>query len=111
MPTTRAPPLASARRPGRFAWSAREPRVFIDKGWVAARLNGHIERICPVADVGLRGGHNLENVLAATACVLWTGMAPEAIRRGIAAFRGGREGVKSLQERHADIARRNPAEK
>ena len=32
------------------------------------------------------GQHNVENVLAATACALWTGMAPEAIRRGIAAF-------------------------
>src|SRR5262245_4917694 len=87
----RAAALA-ARARGRVLWFSRHrqeiPGVFIDKGWIAARLNGHIERICPVSEVGLRGSHNLENVLAATACVLWTGMAPEAIRRGIAAFRG-----------------------
>ena len=82
----------AARVRGRVLWFSRLRRdilgVFVDEGWIAARLNGHVERICPVTDLALRGAHNLENVLAATACVLWTGMAPEAIRRGIAAFRG-----------------------
>ncbi len=92
----------AARARGRVLWFSRlrqeSPGVFIDKGWIAARLNGHIERICPVADVALRGGHNLENVLAATACVLWTGMAPEAIRRGIAAFRGVAHRIERVRE-------------
>jgi UDP-N-acetylmuramoylalanine--D-glutamate ligase len=82
----------AARVRGRVLWFSRLRRdivgVFIDEGWIVARLNGHVERICPVTDLALRGAHNVENVLAATACVLWTGMAPEAIRRGIAAFRG-----------------------
>jgi len=52
------------------------------------KLNGHVERICPLGEVFLRGAHNVENVLAATACALWTGIAPEAIRRGITRFRG-----------------------
>jgi UDP-N-acetylmuramoylalanine--D-glutamate ligase len=30
----------------------------------------------------------VDNVLAATACALWTGITPEAIRRAIARFRG-----------------------
>jgi UDP-N-acetylmuramoylalanine--D-glutamate ligase len=62
--------------------------VFVRDGWVAAKLNGHVEEIVPLAEITLRGQHNVENVLAATACALWTGMAPAAIRRGIAAFRG-----------------------
>ena len=82
----------AARVRGRVLWFSRLRRdilgVFVDEGWIVARLNGHVERICPVTDLALRGAHNVENVLAATACVLWTGMAPEAIRRGIAAFRG-----------------------
>src|SRR5207244_7688324 len=49
--------------------------------------NGDVEEICPLADIPLRGQHNVENVLAATACALWTGLSPESIRRGIAAFR------------------------
>src|SRR2546426_724674 len=35
-----------------------------------------------------RGQHNVENVLAATACALWTGVAPAAIRTAVARFRG-----------------------
>src|SRR6059036_1636278 len=62
--------------------------VFVHGDWVAAKLNGHVERICPLGEVFLRGAHNVENVLAATACALWTGIAPEAIRRGITRFRG-----------------------
>jgi UDP-N-acetylmuramoylalanine--D-glutamate ligase len=72
--------------------------VFVAGGWIAARLNGHVERICPVEDITLRGQHNVENVLAATACVLWTGMAPAAIRHGIAAFRGVSHRIERVRD-------------
>lgn len=64
-----------------------ERGVFCQDGWIVARLAGHPEQICPLAEVALRGQHNVENVLAATACALWTGMAPAPIRRAIAQFR------------------------
>jgi UDP-N-acetylmuramoylalanine--D-glutamate ligase len=67
---------------------ALEHGVFVHEGWVVAKLNGHAEPMCPVAEIQLRGAHNVENVLAATACALWTGMDPAAIRKGIGAFRG-----------------------
>jgi len=62
--------------------------VFCDDGWIVARLNGHEERVCPLNLIFLRGQHNVENVLAAVACALWTGVAPERLRAAIAAFRG-----------------------
>src|SRR6266849_6830270 len=62
--------------------------VFVRNGRIAAKLNGHVEEICPLSEIFLRGQHNVENVLAATACALWTGVSPDAIRRGIARFRG-----------------------
>jgi UDP-N-acetylmuramoylalanine--D-glutamate ligase len=62
--------------------------AFVRDGWIVAKLNGHAEEICPLAEIALRGAHNVENVLAATAGALWTGMAPEAIRRGVGVFRG-----------------------
>ncbi|MBI4589883.1 MAG: UDP-N-acetylmuramoyl-L-alanine--D-glutamate ligase [Candidatus Rokubacteria bacterium] len=74
--------------------------VFCHDGWIVAKLNGHVERICPVGEIFLRGSHNLENVLAATACALWTGIAPEPLRRGIGSFRGVEhrmEWVRDLQ--------------
>jgi UDP-N-acetylmuramoylalanine--D-glutamate ligase len=80
------------RARGRVLWTSRLrgdlPGVFVDGDGISARLNGHVERIGPVRDIALRGRHNVDNVLAAAACALWTGMAPETIRRGIAAFRG-----------------------
>jgi UDP-N-acetylmuramoylalanine--D-glutamate ligase len=74
--------------------------VYCQDGWIVAKLNGHVEPICPAGEIFLRGTHNLENVLAATACALWTGIAPEPLRRAIGLFRGVEhriEWVRDLQ--------------
>jgi UDP-N-acetylmuramoylalanine--D-glutamate ligase len=82
--------LASRTR-AHVVWFSRqrplEHGVFVHDGWLVARLNGHVDRICPLADIQLRGAHNVENVLAATACALWTGIGVEAIRRAVGRFR------------------------
>ncbi len=62
--------------------------VFVRDGRIAAKLNGHVEEICPLSEIFLRGQHNVENVLAATACALWTGVSPAAIRAAVGRFRG-----------------------
>ncbi len=100
-------PLTAAlarRTRGRVVWFSRlkppDHGVFCQDGWIVAKLNGHVEQICPVSEISLRGTHNLENVLAATACALWTGIAPEPLRRAIALFRGVEhriEWVRDLQ--------------
>jgi UDP-N-acetylmuramoylalanine--D-glutamate ligase len=76
----------------RVLWFSRQRPldhgVFVRDGWVVATLNGHAEPVAPVAEITLRGAHNVENVLAATAMALWTGMEPATIRKGIAMFRG-----------------------
>ncbi len=80
------------RTRARVLWFSRltplDHGVFVRGGWVVAKLNGHVEEICPLAEIPLRGQHNVENVLAATACALWAGLSPESIRRGVGAFRG-----------------------
>src|SRR5256712_1976616 len=82
--------LASRTR-GHVVWFSRERAlehgVFVHDGWVVAKLNGHADRICPLAEIHLRGAHNVENVLAATACALWTGIGVDAIRRAVGRFR------------------------
>lgn len=45
-------------------------------------------RVMPVAEVPLPGRHNLRNVLAAVGVGLLFGVAPDAIRRAVAAFPG-----------------------
>jgi UDP-N-acetylmuramoylalanine--D-glutamate ligase len=72
--------------------------VFVRDGWVVANLDGHTEAICPLAEIGLRGQHNVENVLAASACALWTGIAPDAIRRTVAAFRAVAHRIEFLRD-------------
>jgi UDP-N-acetylmuramoylalanine--D-glutamate ligase len=88
-------PIAASLAPrtrARVLWFSRltplDHGVFVRDGWVVAKLNGHVEEICPLGEIPLRGQHNVENVLAAAACALWTGLSPESIRRGIGAFRG-----------------------
>ncbi len=91
----------------RVVWfSRRQPLdhgVFVRDSWIVAKLNGTVEQICPLGEISLRGAHNAENVLAAVACALWTGLASEAIRRGIARFRAVAhriEFVRQLQDVH-----------
>ncbi|MEO8207758.1 MAG: cyanophycin synthetase, partial [Chloroflexota bacterium] len=45
-------------------------------------------RIMPVAELGIPGRHNVRNALAAVGAALLFGVAPDAIRREAAAFRG-----------------------
>lgn len=82
--------LADRTRAAVVWFSRQQPLdrgVFVRDGWIVARLNAPLEAICPLGEIPLRGGHNVENVLAATACALWVGLAPAAIRRAIGRFR------------------------
>ena len=80
------------RTRAQIVWFSRrrtlERGIFVKDGWVTAKLSAHTEEISPVSEIAMRGAHNVDNVLAASACALWTGIAPERIRRGIAHFRG-----------------------
>jgi UDP-N-acetylmuramoylalanine--D-glutamate ligase len=90
------------RTRARVIWFSRRPLehgVFVSgDGWVAARLNGHVELICPLAEVQLRGQHNIENVLAATACALWIGLGAGAIRRAIGRFRAVEHRIEFVRD-------------
>jgi len=77
-----------------------EHGVFVHDGWIAARLNGHLEKICPVSTITLRGAHNVENVLAATACALWAGLSTSVIARGIASFRAVAHRIEFVRDVH-----------
>jgi UDP-N-acetylmuramoylalanine--D-glutamate ligase len=72
--------------------------VFVRGDWIVARLNGHVEELCPLSEIFLRGQHNVENVLAAAACALWTGVSPAAIRAAIARFRGVAHRIEWLRD-------------
>ncbi len=98
-------PAAAALAPrtrARVLWFSRrrplEHGVFVRDGWVAAKLNGHVEAICPLAEMQLRGQHNVENVLAATVCALWLGVGSHAIRRAIGRFRAVEHRIEFVRD-------------
>jgi len=93
--------LASRTR-AHVLWFSRQRAlahgVFVRDGWVAAKLNGHVEEIMPLGEIGLRGQHNVENVLAATACALWLGLPAAAIRRAVGRFRAVEHRIEFVRD-------------
>ncbi len=82
----------AGRAPGRVVWFSRARPVaegcYVREGWLTLRLEARDEPVCPVEEIFLRGAHNLENVLAATACAAWARVEPGRLRAAIKAFRG-----------------------
>ena len=52
-----------------------------------AHEGGRPEPVLPVSEIGLKGAHNVENVLAAVCAAKLAGIASESIRKTIAAFK------------------------
>jgi UDP-N-acetylmuramoylalanine--D-glutamate ligase len=75
----------------RLLWFSRLGPVpqgtWVRDGWVTLRIGRDDQPVCPVSDVFLRGAHNVENVLAATACAGALGVPPARLRAAIRAFR------------------------
>jgi UDP-N-acetylmuramoylalanine--D-glutamate ligase len=76
---------------GRLLWFSRRRPVSegacVAGDWLTLRLDGRETPVCPVVEIALRGAHNLENVLAATAAAAWAGVPPGRLRAAISAFR------------------------
>jgi UDP-N-acetylmuramoylalanine--D-glutamate ligase len=62
--------------------------AFLRDGCVIWRRNGHEQAALAVTDIPLRGRHNIENVLAATAVAGACGIPVETVREAVRAFRG-----------------------
>lgn len=68
--------------------------VGVVDGWIVA--DGPPGRIMPVAELQIPGDHNVSNALAAVSVALHFGIAPDAIRRAAAAFRGVEHRLESV---------------
>jgi UDP-N-acetylmuramoylalanine--D-glutamate ligase len=64
------------------------PSTFIREHQVCFSDEGKVTPLLDVADVALRGEHNLMNVLAACAIACAAGLSPDSIKGGIADFSG-----------------------
>ncbi|HEV2388497.1 MAG TPA: UDP-N-acetylmuramoyl-L-alanine--D-glutamate ligase [Candidatus Acidoferrales bacterium] len=82
--------LAPAK-PRRFWFSRRGPvdsGACLEDGRIVFRSGDRLVGLLHRADVGLRGEHNLENVLAAACAAVLAGASPEEIREGVRSFAG-----------------------
>ena len=72
----------------RFSTRTEVPEgAFLRRGCMVARLAGREEEILPAEDLPVPGEHNVANALAAALGGLLAGCPPEAIARGLRAFR------------------------
>ena len=81
----------SERTRAQLFWFSRKKEIekgaFVSGERIYFR-NGHNEReILPLAEVPLKGGHNLENVLAAVSIGMLVGCKPEQIRHAVRMFK------------------------
>ncbi len=73
-------------------WFSRKTRVssgcFLRDDEIVFRRSGSESVLFGRADIGLRGNHNLENVLAAATAAMLEGVEPQAIAAGVRSFAG-----------------------
>ncbi len=63
------------------------PGTSVGGEWIVFTREGRTIPLAEVHSVPIRGSHNLENALAATAAAFLAGVGPEAIRRAMPTFR------------------------
>lgn len=73
--------------------------AFLDRGHVIAQLGSTRFDFGPKHDIGLRGDHNIANVLAAVIVGLLCGCPEDAIRRAIREFHGVPHALELVRER------------
>ena len=82
--------MLPARAPPRAAASG------VVDGWIVG--GDGAGRVMPVDELAIPGRHNVSNALAAVAVGLLFGVAPDAIRRAAAAFRGVEHRLETVAE-------------
>jgi UDP-N-acetylmuramoylalanine--D-glutamate ligase len=90
----------ASRTQSRMMWFSLRPfetedGAFVDAAVIFARCDGQVESILPVAEMNLRGEHNVQNALAATCVARRAGVSVDAIRETLRTFAGlpGRQEV------------------
>src|SRR5215471_16469897 len=77
---------------GSVYWFSRKQPVeqgtYLSGDQIVFRASGRDATVLPVADIQLKGAHNLENVLAAVCVSMLAGCQPQQVRQAVAEFSG-----------------------
>lgn len=71
--------------------------LFVKERNIVARFEGEEKIICSTGDILLRGEHNLENVLCASAMAFLAGVRPEVIKEALRTFKGVRHRMEEVE--------------
>lgn len=74
-----------------------EGGVYVDRGMLRTDFNGRDEEICAVADLLIRGHHNVDNALAAAGAALCLGVPPATIGRALKDFRAPEHRLEEIE--------------
>ena len=66
--------------------------------WLTIRWNGKSYKLCNVAELGIKGSHNVENALAAAMMAYLAGVEPEKIREVLIEFQGVEHRIEFVRE-------------
>jgi UDP-N-acetylmuramoylalanine--D-glutamate ligase len=90
------------RTTGRVVYFSRQQRLdsgfYVENGKLRANLEGKIVDICAIADIKIKGGHNVENALAACAVAYFAGVRPAAMAEVLIAFSGVEHRIEPVAE-------------
>ncbi len=73
-----------------------EEGIFVADGQIVALFAGEHEPIIPVSDIGIKGGHNLENALAAVAAGWLMGVPAAVLAESLRTFPGVEHRLESV---------------
>ena len=72
--------------------------AFVLDGELVIKLDGRIERLCSIAELGIKGAHNVENALAASMVARLAGATAEGMRKVLMEFAGVEHRIEFVRE-------------
>jgi len=72
--------------------------LFVQDGVIKVSWNGDVTEILPVADIKIKGGHNVENALVACGCAYFMGVTAEVMAEVLRNFGGVEHRIEPVTE-------------
>lgn len=72
--------------------------MYVKDGWIMDGLSGEASRVMPVADIKIKGAHNVENALAAAAISILAGASRESVADTLREFPGLEHRMEFVRE-------------
>ena len=90
------------KTPGRVVFFSQKTEldqgVFVKNGFITVKRDAEFYNVIRTDDIYIKGKHNLENALAATAAAFCLGVAPESIGRTLQTFTGVAHRLEFVRE-------------